>query len=49
MLPYKQKGNKVTLSESNLSFYKFERFDKLKDDMISCSFAVSDISQEMAG
>lgn len=49
VLPYKQKGNKVTLSESNLSFYKFERFDKLKDDMISCSFAVSDISQERAG
>lgn len=49
VLPYKQKGNKVTLSKSNLSFYKFERFDKLENDMISRSFAVSDISQERAG
>lgn len=49
VLPYKQSGNRLTLSKSNLSFYKFERFDKLDDDMISRSFSVSDISNERLG
>lgn len=49
VLPYAQTGNKVTLSGSNLSLCKFERFDKFENDLLSHSFAVSDISQERSG
>ena len=50
VLPYAQGGNrnKVTLHGSNISFYKFERFDKRNDEN-SFSFAVSDISHEQLG
>ena len=47
VLPYAQNGNKVKLSESNISFCKFTRFDKLEDD--KRSFAVSDKKQEQFG
>ena len=49
VLPYAQSGNEVTFAGSNISFHKFERFDKLENDMFSHSFAVSDISHERLG
>lgn len=49
VLPYAQAGNEVTLAGSNISFHKFERFDKLENDMFSHSFSVSDISHERLG
>lgn len=47
VLPYAQKGKEIVLS--NLKFHKFERFDKLDNDMFGRSFAVSDISHERQG
>ena len=49
VLPYAQSGNEVTFAGSNISFHKFERFDKLENDMFSHSFSVSDISHERLG
>lgn len=49
VLPYAQAGNEVTLAASNISFHKFERFDRLENDMFSHSFSVSDISHERLG
>lgn len=49
VLPYAKTGTKLTLPKSKLSFCKFERFDKLENDLLSHSFAVSDISQERSG
>ena len=49
VLPYAQKENKLLTLDQNLSFHKFERFDKFENDMISRSFAVSDISHERCG
>lgn len=47
VLPFAQKGNELTLQ--NLKFHKFERFDKLDNDIFGRSFAVSDISHERHG
>lgn len=47
VLPYAQKGNELVWA--NLKFHKFERFDKLENDMFGRSFAVSDISHERQG
>lgn len=47
VLPYAQKGKELVLQ--NLKFHKFERFDKLENDMSGRSFAVSDISHERQG
>ena len=51
VLPFAQKGSrsKVTLSESNISFNKLERFNKKGTDENYLSFSVSDINQEQLG
>lgn len=50
VLPYsKINSNVVNLSESNLSFRKFERFDKLENDTTSYSFSVSAKEHERYG
>ena len=49
VLPYAQRGKSVSMNNGNLSFCKFERFDKFENDMLSYSFAVSDISHERCG
>ncbi len=49
VLPYAQNGNKLILSDSDISFYKFIRYDKFDNDLISRSYSVSDISHERLG
>jgi hypothetical protein len=50
VLPCTQtKGNRFSIPETDISFLKLERYDKLDHDPYSYSFAVSDISQERAG
>ncbi len=49
VLPYAQTGNETTFPGTDISFHKFERFDKLENDMFSHSFSVSDISHERLG
>ena len=49
VLPYAQNGNKIELSNGEISFCKFKRYDKLENDIHSRSFAVSDISHERFG
>lgn len=48
VLPYAKTGKNCTLN-GNLSFFKFERFDKLEKDMSSHSFSVSGIEHERCG
>ena len=48
VLPYAKNGKSFTIGD-NLQFCKFERFDKLENDMLSHSFSVSGIEHERCG